>query len=430
MKSNKKKEKEIREGGYMEFSLTEMVQEQVEKAFSCTDIPEYVQNILKCPKLILEVNFPVRMDDGHVECFKGFRCQYDNALGPTKGGVRYHPEVSKEEVTALAAWMTWKCALVDLPYGGAKGGVACDPTQLSETELERITRRYTTEIMPILGPHLDIPAPDVFTTSKTMAWMMDTFSMFKGYTEPAIVTGKPEVLGGSLGRKQATGRGVAIATRELYKNLGKKLKGATVAVQGFGNVGSHAAFFLEEMGAEIVAVSDSSCGLIDYDGLHLEDLTECIEKHQCLIEFSKMKPCERDEVLYQDVDILIPAALENQIREDNADNIQADVVAEGANGPTTPAADEILEKKGVHVIPDILANSGGVIVSHLEWAQALSGLRWEEEEINQRLEKRLVSVFDKVWKKAEEKKISLRTAAYVVAIERIAEVYSYRGLFP
>ena len=414
----------------MEFSLTEMVQQQVEKAFECTDIPEYVQEILKCPMLLLTVNFPVKMDDGQYRCFKGFRCQYNNARGPTKGGVRYHPDVSKEEVVALAAWMTWKCALVDLPYGGAKGGVICNPMELSETELERLTRRFTTEIMTILGPHIDIPAPDVFTTSKTMAWMMDTFSMFKGYTEPAIVTGKPEVLGGSLGRKQATGRGVAITTRELYKNLGKSLNGATVAVQGFGNVGSHAALFLEEMGAKVVAVSDSSGGIINYDGLSLSDLAECIEKHQCLANYGKITPVDRDDVLYQDVDILIPAALENQIHGDNVSKIKADIISEGANGPTTPDADEVLEKKGVYIIPDILANAGGVIVSHLEWAQALGGLQWEEEEINMRLEKRLVSTFDKVWKKAKEKKVSLRTAAYVVAIERIAEVYSYRGVFP
>lgn len=414
----------------MEFSLTRMVQQQVEKAVSYTTIPEHIRRILKCPNLLLEVNFPVRMDDGQIKCFNGFRCQYNRALGPTKGGVRYHPQVNKEEVIALAAWMTWKCALVDLPYGGSKGGVICDPMTLSETELERITRRYTTEIMPILGPHIDIPAPDVFTTSKTMAWIMDTFSMIKGYTEPAVVTGKPEVLGGSLGRKQATGRGVSIVTRELYQNLGKSLQGATVAVQGFGNVGSHTALFLEEMGAKIVAVSDSSTGLIDYDGLPLNELVECIEKHACLANYGKIKSCPRDEVLYQDVDILVPAAMENQIRQDNADKIRAKTVVEGANGPTTPEADEILEKKGVHVVPDILANAGGVIVSHLEWVQALSGLQWEEDEINKRLERKLVTSFEKVWKKAQEKNISLRTAAYIVAIERIAEVYSYRGLFP
>jgi glutamate dehydrogenase (NAD(P)+) len=370
------------------------------------------------------------MDDGSYRCFKGFRCQYDNALGPTKGGVRYHPELTREEVVALAAWMTWKCALVDLPYGGAKGGVICDPLQLSEAELERLTRRFTTEIMPILSPHSDIPAPDVFTTSKTMAWIMDTFSMFKGYTEPAIVTGKPEVLGGSLGRKQATGRGVAIVTRELYKRLGRSLKGATLAVQGFGNVGTHSALFLTEMGARLVAVSDVSGGLINLDGLNVEELLECIEEEKLLSKYKKLKIGPKEDVLYQDVDILIPAALENQIREDNAGKIKARIISEGANGPTTPEADEVLERKGVHVIPDILCNAGGVIVSHLEWVQALSGLQWEEKEINDRLEKRLVTVFDKVWKKAQEKKISLRTAAYVVAIERIAEVYDYRGVFP
>lgn len=414
----------------MEFSLTRMVQQQVEKAVGNTTIPEHIRRILKCPNVILEVNFPVKMDDGQITCFNGFRCQYNNALGPTKGGVRYHPQVSKEEVIALAAWMTWKCALVDLPYGGAKGGVICDPTTLSETELERITRRYTVEIMPILGPHIDIPAPDVFTTSKTMAWMMDTFSMMKGYTEPAVVTGKPEVLGGSLGRKQATGRGVAICTRELYQKLGKNLKGATVAVQGFGNVGSHTALFLEEMGARIIGVSDSSCGFIDDDGLPIAELMRCAEKHACLSKFEKLNPCQRDDILYLDADILVPAAMENQIRQDNADRIQAKTLSEGANGPTTPEADEVLDQKGVHVIPDILANSGGVIVSHLEWVQALSGLQWEEDEINKRLERKLVGAFDKVWKKAQEKNVSLRTAAYIVAIERIAEVYSYRGIFP
>jgi glutamate dehydrogenase/leucine dehydrogenase len=380
--------------------------------------------------LLLKVNFPVKMDDGRVVCFTGFRCQYNNVLGPTKGGVRYHPQVNADEILALAAWMTWKCALVDLPYGGAKGGVVCDPTKLSEGELERITRRYTTEIMPILGPHSDIPAPDVFTTSRTMAWMMDTFSMFKGYTEPAIVTGKPEVMGGSLGRKEATGRGVAIVTRELFKKLGRSLKGAKVAVQGFGNVGTYAAFFLEQMGAKIVAASDSSGSFIDGDGLPVTELMECVEQHQCLAKYGKLNLSGRDEVLYQDVDILIPAALESQIRKNNVDKIRAKVVSEGANGPSTPEADEVLERKGTYVIPDILANAGGVIVSHLEWVQALSGLYWGEEEIKERLESQLVRTFDKVWEKAKEKNVTLRTAAYIVAIERIAEVYSYRGLFP
>ncbi len=415
----------------MQFSLANIVKEQIEKAEKYTNIPSYIMKILKCPMRVLRVTFPVEMDNKEIVCFTGYRCQYNNALGPTKGGVRYHPDVNEEEVIGLAALMTWKCALLDLPYGGAKGGVICDPTKLSEKELEKITRRYTAEIMPILGPQKDIPAPDVYTTAKTMAWMMDTYSMFIGHPEPAIVTGKPEVLGGSKGRKQATGRGVAISIRELYKKLGKELKNSTVAIQGFGNVGSHTALFLEQMGAKIVAISDSTCGFIDYNGLPVSEImNECTEKQKCLIEYKKLKPCVKEEILTLEVDILVPAALENQIHKDNVNNIKAKVISEGANGPVTPEADEVLDKKGVYVIPDILANAGGVVVSHLEWVQALSGLYWDEEEVNYNMEKRLVSAFDKVWNKAKELNVSLRTAAYVVAIERIAEVYKFRGLFP
>ncbi|MCS7258660.1 MAG: Glu/Leu/Phe/Val dehydrogenase [candidate division WOR-3 bacterium] len=415
----------------MQFSLANVVKEQIEKASRYTNIPPYIMKILKCPMRVLRVTFPVEMDNKEVVCFTGFRCQYNNALGPTKGGVRYHPDVNEDEVIGLAALMTWKCALLDLPYGGAKGGVICDPTKLSEKELEKITRRYTAEIMPILGPHKDIPAPDVYTTAKTMAWMMDTYSMFIGHPEPAIVTGKPEVLGGSKGRKQATGRGVAISIRELYKKLGKDLKDSTVAIQGFGNVGSHTALFLEQMGARIVAISDSTCGFIDFNGLPISEImNECTEKQKCLIEYKKLKPCAKEEILTLDVDILVPAALENQIHINNVNAIKAKVISEGANGPITTEADEVLGKRGVYVIPDILANAGGVVVSHLEWVQALSGLYWDEEEVNYHMEKRLVTAFEKVWNKAMELNISLRTAAYVVAIERIAEVYKFRGLFP
>ncbi|MEO0076517.1 MAG: Glu/Leu/Phe/Val dehydrogenase [candidate division WOR-3 bacterium] len=415
----------------MQFSLSNIVKQQVEKASAYTNVSEYILRILKCPMRTLKVTFPVEMDNKEVVCFTGYRCQYNNALGPTKGGVRYHPDVNEEEVIGLAALMTWKCALLDLPYGGAKGGVICDPTKLSEKELERLTRRFTAEIMPILGPHKDIPAPDVFTTSKTMAWMMDTYSMFIGHPEPAIVTGKPEVLGGSKGRKEATGRGVAICTRELFKKLGKSLKNATVAVQGFGNVGSHSALFLEQMGAKIIAISDSTCGFIDKNGLPVaEIMNECTEKQKCLIEYKKLRPCDKDDILYLEADVLIPAALENQINSANVDKIKAKIISEGANGPTSPEADEVLEKNNVYVIPDILANAGGVVVSHLEWVQALSGLYWEAEEVNSRMENSLVRAFDKVWNKSKEKNVSLRTAAYIVAIERIAEVYKYRGLFP
>ncbi|UCE17388.1 MAG: Glu/Leu/Phe/Val dehydrogenase [Gemmatimonadota bacterium] len=410
-------------------SVAHIARMQLEKAARAMNLSEDLVTVLKCPKRILQVTFPVKRDDGTVTCFTGYRCQYNDARGPTKGGVRYHPNVSADEVIALAAWMTWKCALVDLPYGGAKGGVVCDPTHLSEGEMERLTRRYTTEIMPILGPHSDIPAPDVFTTSKTMAWMMDTYSMFTGHTEPSVVTGKPEALGGSLGRKEATGRGVAIITRELFTKLKRSLEGATVAVQGFGNVGGYAAFFLSEMGAKIIAVSDSSGGFVNPDGFNVPELMRCVDEHTCLAPYPGEK-MDKDEVLYKDVDVLIPAALENQIRGDNAPRVQAKIIVEGANGPTAPEADEVLESKGVHVVPDIMANSGGVIVSHLEWVQAMTGLYMGEDEVNGRLEGRLVRSFEAVWRKAHELRVSLRTAAYIVALERIAEVHRYRGLFP
>ncbi len=412
------------------FSVAEMARQQLEKAAKVMNLSEHLLKILMCPKRVLKVIFPVQMDDGTIQCFTGFRCQYNDARGPTKGGVRYHPDVTEDEVIALAAWMTWKCALVDLPYGGAKGGVICDPMKLSERELERITRRYTAEIMPILGPHIDIPAPDVFTTSKTMAWIMDTFSMMTGHTEPAVVTGKPEVLGGSKGRREATGRGVFIVTRELFKKLGRPLRNAKVLIQGFGNVGSYAGYFLAQEGAKIIGVSDSSTGVIDENGLDVEELMECVQKYKLLEYYKKGKKVPRDEILYQEADILIPAALENQIRVDNAEKIKTQAIIEGANGPTTPEADDILEKKGIYVVPDILANSGGVIVSHFEWVQALSGLYWEEKEVNERLENKLVKTFNEVWDTAKRMNVSLRVAAYIVALTRIVEVYKYRGIFP
>lgn len=410
-------------------SLAKKAKKQLYKAAHEIKLDPNILRVLEKPMRILKVSIPIKLDNGNTRVFTGFRCQYNNAKGPVKGGVRYHPDVSEDEVVALAAWMTWKGALLDLPYGGAKGGIICDPLKLSEPELERLTRRYTTEIMPILGPHIDIPAPDVYTTSKTMAWIMDTFSMFKGYTEPSIVTGKPEILGGSKGRKEATGRGVAIITREFFKAKKKSLKGARIAVQGFGNVGGHAALFLSRMGAKIVAASDASGCLVNPDGLDVSGLIDCVQKHACVIKYPG-KQIDRNELLYQDVDVLIPAALEDQIHRKNAPKIKASIIVEGANGPTTPEADEILEEKGVYVIPDILANAGGVVVSHLEWVQALSGLYWEEKEVNAQLEKKMVKAFQEVWEKATKKKISLRCAAYVIAIERIAEVYRYRGIFP
>ncbi len=410
-------------------SLARKAQKQLYKAAKEIDLDPNLLKILEKPMRILKISVPIKMDSGKVKVFIGFRCQYNNAKGPTKGGVRYHPNVSEDEVVALAAWMTWKCSLLDLPYGGAKGGIICDPTKMSQGELERLTRRYTTEIMPILGPHIDIPAPDVYTTSKTMAWIMDTFSMMKGYTEPSIVTGKPEILGGSKGRKEATGKGISIVVREFFKARKKSLKNVKIAVQGFGNVGGHAALFLSEMGAKIVAASDVSGAIVNPNGFDVLALMDCVEKYGFVTKHPG-KQIDKDKLLFQEVDVLIPAALEDQIHRDNADKIKAKAIVEGANGPTTPEADEILEKRGTPVIPDILANAGGVVVSHLEWVQALSGLSWEEEQVNAELERKMVKAFKEVWDNASQRKVSLRCAAYLVAIERIAEVYRYRGIFP
>ncbi len=419
-----------RSGGKMiEESIAQKARKQLYKAAKEIQLDPNLLKILDKPMRILKVSIPIKMDSGRVKVFTGYRCQYNNAKGPAKGGVRYHPGVTEDEVTALAAWMTWKCSLLDLPYGGAKGGIVCSPKDMSEGELERLTRRYTSEIMPILGPHIDIPAPDVYTTSKTMAWIMDTFSMFKGYTEPSIVTGKPEILGGSKGRKEATGKGVSLIVRELFKAENKSLNGAKIAIQGFGNVGGHAALFLSQMGAKIVAASDESGALVDPDGLDIPGLIDCVEKHACVIKHPG-KQIERDDVLFQDVDVLIPAALENQIHRKNADKIKARYVIEGANGPTTPEADDILRSRKIRVVPDILANAGGVVVSHLEWVQAISGLYWEAEQVNAELERKMVKAFKEVWAEATERNVSFRCAAYIVAIDRIAEVYRYRGVFP
>lgn len=410
-------------------SLAQKARKQLYKAAKEIHLDPNLLRILEKPMRILKVSIPIKLDNGNTRVFTGFRCQYNNAKGPAKGGVRYHPDVTEDEVVALAAWMTWKCSLLDLPYGGAKGGIVCDPTKLSEAELERMTRRYTTEIMPILGPHIDIPAPDIYTTSKTMAWIMDTFSMMKGYTEPSIVTGKPEILGGSKGRKEATGRGVALIIREFFKANKKNLKGARIAVQGFGNVGGHAALFLSQMGAKIVAVSDVSGALVNPDGLDVPGLIDCVEEHACIIKYPG-KQIDGNELLFQDVDVLIPAALENQIHQKNARKIKAKVIVEGANGPTTPEADEILEERKIPIIPDILANAGGVVVSHLEWVQALSGLFWEEEQVNGELERKMVKTFKEVWENSQQRNVSFRCAAYTAAIERLAEIYRYRGIFP
>ena len=390
---------------------------------------------LRSPRTSLAVTFPIRMDNGSVEIFTGYRVLYNYVRGPSKGGVRYHPEVNLEEITALAAIMTLKCAVAEVPFGGAKGGVACDPSKMSINELERLTRRYTYMIMPLLGPDKDIPAPDVNTNQQTMAWMMDTYSMLAGYTVPGVVTGKPFQLGGSKGRGYATGRGVAFVTSEMLQRLNMPLKGATVAIQGFGNVGSNTARFLHQEGCKIVGVTDTSGGLLNEGGLDIPALLKHVEDKKKISgfkdgEFITDYRRANERLLKSDVDILIPAALENQITEENAPDVRAKVIVEGANGPITGTADKILSKKGTTVVPDIIANSGGVIVSYFEWVQDVQAYLWTEDQVNQRLKELITSAFTGVWDAAQEHKTDMRQAAYMEAVGKVVEVTRLRGIFP
>ncbi|MCW6167519.1 MAG: Glu/Leu/Phe/Val dehydrogenase [Thermoplasmatales archaeon] len=390
-----------------------------------------VREVLKVPKRELTVNFPVRMDDGSFRVYTGYRVQYNMARGPTKGGIRYHPQVTLDEVRALAAWMTWKCAVVNIPYGGAKGGVICDPKHMSIGELERLTRRYASEIAPIIGPEVDIPAPDVYTDAQTMAWIMDTYSMQKGYSVPGVVTGKPISIGGSEGRGEATGRGCSYVVREAAKELGLKLKGASVAIQGFGNAGSVASKILaDEQGAKIVAVSDTKGGITNPDGLNPHAVDEHKRKTGSVVGFPGSKPITNDEILTMKCDVLIPAALENQLSVKNADKVQAKIVAEAANGPTLPEADTILFQKGITVLPDILANAGGVTVSYFEWAQDLQGFFWTLDEVNQRLERVMVGSYADMRKQAKAHSVHNRTGAYLLAIQRVVDAIRIRGIYP
>jgi glutamate dehydrogenase (NAD(P)+) len=387
--------------------------------------------MLKSPKRELTVNFPVRMDDGSYQVFTGYRVQYNMARGPSKGGIRYHPQVTIDEVRALAAWMTWKCAVVNLPYGGAKGGVICNPKKMSKGEIERLTRRYASEILPIIGPEMDIPAPDVYTDSQTMAWIMDTYSMQKGYSVPGVVTGKPISLGGSEGRGEATGRGCAYVIREAAAAAGVKVKGASVAVQGFGNAGSVAAKILEhEQGAKIVAASDSKGGVYKADGISVAALEQHKAKTGSVVGFPGTKAISNEELLQAKADILVPAALENQITKKVAEGIQAKIVAEAANGPTLPEADQVLFERKITVLPDILANAGGVTVSYFEWAQDIQGYFWGLNEVTTRLESVMVQSYQAVRKVAQERGVHNRTAAYVLAIQRVADAIRMRGIYP
>jgi glutamate dehydrogenase/leucine dehydrogenase len=388
------------------------------------------REMIKYPERVLTVTVPVRMDNGHIHRFEAYRVQHSSVRGPAKGGIRFHPQVTLDEVKALATWMTWKCAVVNIPFGGAKGGVTCDPKRMSQGELERMTRRYTSAILPLIGPEQDIPAPDVYTNSQTMAWIMDTYSMTKGYPIPGVVTGKPISLGGSLGRNEATGRGVFYTIQSACEHLGMKLKGATVAVQGFGNAGSIAAQLLFEAGAKIIAASDSTGCVYNKDGLNIPELIHMKALCGHVEGFPESEPIAPAELLALQCDILVPAALENTIREDNAAAVRATIVAEAANGPLTPAADRILEARGVFVIPDILCNAGGVTVSYFEWVQDEQHLFWEAQDIYKRLERVMTTAFRDVLKIHVERKVSMRTAANMLGIGRVAEAVQLRGIYP
>jgi glutamate dehydrogenase (NAD(P)+) len=388
-----------------------------------------IWKILTNPKRQIVVACPVQMDNGEIEVFTGYRVQYNITLGPAKGGIRYHPGVTLDEVTALAAWMTWKCAVAHIPFGGGKGGVICDPTKMSKRELEALTRRYVAEIIDAIGPEKDVPAPDVNTNEQVMAWVMDTYSMHVGHTTTSVVTGKPVELGGSLGRREATGRGVMIVTRESAKHVGLNIKGATVAVQGFGNVGSISAELLAEIGAKIVAVTDWKGGVYNAKGLDIPKLIAYVQQHKTVAGFPGAEPLNPADLFKLEVDVLIPAALENQITVENAPVIKAKIVVEGANGPTTPDANRFLYERGIFIVPDILANSSGVTTSYFEWVQDRYGYFWTEKEVNERLESKMCEAFNAVLQTSLKYKVDMRTAAYIVAISRVATVTRMRGMY-
>src|SRR5687767_9313930 len=403
--------------------------QRFDRAAELLDLEPGLYKVLRHPEKQIIVSCPVMMDSGEVEVFTGYRVLYNTSRGPAKGGIRFDMAVTLEEVKALAAWMTWKCAVVNLPFGGSKGGVLCDPSKLSVGELERLTRRYTAGIVATLCPDSDVPAPDVNTNERVMAWVMDTYSMRMGHTVTAVVTGKPVEMGGSLGRREATGRGCMLVTREALAKLGMTLKGARIAVEGFGNVGSVAADLMAKDGAVIVAVSDKSTALHNPKGLDVPDLIKWVREHRQLAGYNKAETIPHEQVLTVDCDVLIPAATENVITRKNAAHIKARIICEGANGPTSAAADKILEDKGVFVIPDILANAGGVTVSYFEWVQDRGGYFWDEETVNRRLEAILVRSFGEVMASAEKHKVANRIASYIVAVDRVAGMHRLRGMY-
>ena len=404
--------------------------DQFDRTAEILHLDEDMRKVLRVPKRELTVNFPVRMDTGSLEMFSGYRVQHNVNRGPAKGGIRFAPDVDIEEVRALAMWMTWKCALVGIPYGGAKGGVACNPKQLSRTELEGLTRRYTTEIYTLIGPESDIPAPDMNTDSQIMAWIMDTYSMQRGYSVPAVVTGKPLEIGGSAGRTEATGRGVTYVVEEVLGHYGQRLEGKTIAIQGFGNVGSHAADLLVEQGAKVVAISDVSGAVYNARGLDVNAALQIKNEGVLVSDLPGGERISNDELLKLPVDILVPAAVHGQITAENADDIRARFIAEAANGPTTPEADEILRERGIVVIPDVLCNAGGVTVSYFEWVQGLQSFFWDIDEIRKQLKSILTRATRETIATAEKYDIDLRMGASALGVSRVAEATMVRGIYP
>lgn len=413
-----------------EFNPWQMALKQLDEVAKEINLDQDIHQILRHPKRCLTVSIPVRMDNGKIKVFSGFRVQHNVNRGPAKGGIRYHPDVTLDEMKALAMWMTWKCALVNIPYGGAKGGVVCDPKKLSLRELERLTRRYVSEIISFIGPEKDIPAPDVNTNPQVMAWIMDTYSMDVGYPVPGVVTGKPMSIGGSLGREAATARGVMFTLMNVAKKIKFDLFEKRIVIQGYGNVGGNLAHLLNEQGYKIIAISDVEGGIYDPKGLDPIKVSLALKESGSVVGFKDADKITNQELLTMNCDILIPAALENQISQENADKIKARLIAEAANGPITPQADRILEGKGIFIIPDILANAGGVTVSYFEWVQGLQAYFWTEREVNLKLRDIMQKAFDSVHRTSQERKVTMRKAAYILAIERVAEATRVRGLYP
>jgi len=419
-----------REAFQEELNPFEIAKHQFNRAADFLNLDASLRNVLQTPKRQLIVSIPVKMDGGDVQVFEGYRVQHNIARGPAKGGIRYHPNVTLDEVKALASWMTWKCATVGIPYGGGKGGVICDPKRMSRDELERLTRRYAFEIAPIIGPDRDIPAPDVYTDEQTMAWIMDTISMVRGHTELGVVTGKPISLGGSLGRAEATARGCLYTLRQACRVMGMSLKGARVSIHGFGNAGANISHMVAADGARVVAICDSKAGLYSESGIDIKEALRHKKETGCLAGLKGAKEIACDDVLTVDCDILLPSALENAITMANVGQVKARIIAELANGPTTPGADRVLADRGVFLVPDILANAGGVTVSYYEWVQDQYSFFWSEKQINDTLEQAMRTAFDSVYETAKRYDTDMRTGAYILAVDRVSEATRVRGIFP